>query len=290
MYVPDLFRVEEPERAFLLYALAVRQCKDPGVAVSFSRRVRVLARRAGGQESLLETCFHRELEALFQTGQHRRALALVRRRRKEMARLGIDLSESAHWNDHCLAPVLHAAGHHDEARAVRERSLRKHLANADLSAFDILFFVYNSVGTPRHPSRVSLYHIYQPLGLRLLEWPQWAEFVERLHPDLLRCASIDRDDLLLHPERLTALVAAIRARRAERLTTGVSRGEADLIEPPATVAASQAEISEKKRAYHERTAAQRTETSAQILQYFPFLRSWRGRDPTPGRPRYQPPD
>lgn len=272
MLVPDLYTTLPPERASRLYMMALIHCRDPNTTITFCRRVRAFAIRAGDQLPLLSMCFSQELEALLRLGKPRRALALLRRHLRMMNRFGIDLADNIQWLDQFMAPVLFSSGRYAAARAIRERFLDDRLSRPDMPAFDVLYKVYNEDIAPPNTARLTLFHIYQALGVPLSSWSLWAEFVQRLHPDLLLLANVNRDDLLSDPHRLKTLFDAIQSLRAVRLTSGVSCGQADLVEPAEMVADRQKEILAQRREFEERTAEKRAETAAEVHHYFPFLR------------------
>ena len=121
-----------------------------------------------------------------------------------------------------------------------------------MRSFDILFHIYNGDEEPANRCRITLMHFYTRLGKGLSDWPHWEAFVNGFHPRLLRCSGIRREELLADSTRLVPFFDKLMEVRAERTTSGVTRGQADLVESPEKVRVWQEATQGKLEQFQER--------------------------------------
>jgi hypothetical protein len=181
MRLTNLYRVETPDRARVLYALMINDLSRRGPTesvIEICRRVRAFARGAGDRETLYTT-FSFELDAMLEASQYRRGWDLGRRWSRAMG-INIDTSNPEwmthlDWTDGVIAPLLYYNGRYRKAQAIREQNLALWLRGR-APAYDLLPRIVNLDQPPRNRYRVTLSHIYDKLDLTLAAWDGWSEF------------------------------------------------------------------------------------------------------------------
>jgi hypothetical protein len=128
---------------------------------------------------------------------------------------------------------------------------------------------------PEDRCRVTLAHFYERLGKSLREWAHWEKFVDGFHPRLFRQAGVHREEMLANPERLPTFFERLMDIRAERTTSGVTRGQADLIESPAKVKAWHEKTTKQLDEFKETHAPTRKRYNTKLRELFPELRELR---------------
>jgi hypothetical protein len=169
-----------------------------------------------------------------------------------------------------IAPLLYYNGRYRKAQAIREQNLALWLRGR-APAYDLLPRIVNLDQPPRNRYRVTLSHIYDKLDLTLSAWDGWSEFVRRLHPALLRIAGIRRAELASNAKLLPPFFQYISTEANRRRTSGVSRGQRDLVERPEVVAAAHAEIARRMEEFRNENASRRARAQADLRKYFPFV-------------------
>jgi hypothetical protein len=133
----------------------------------------------------------------------------------------------------------------------------------------MLFHVYNGDDEPQGLPRVTLTHFYRRMGKDLKEWTLWPVFVGGLAAPLFRITGIERKALLADSSQLATFFAHLMRLRSERVTSGVTRGQADLIEDRAKVKRWQDARRESRKRFDNDPARERTR--ATLYRHFPEL-------------------
>jgi hypothetical protein len=138
-------------------------------------------------------------------------------------------------------------------------------------SYHVLFHVYNGDDEPRILPRVTLTHFYRHMGKDLKEWVLWPVFVRGLAAPLFRVASIERKALLADSSQLATFFGHLMRLHSERVTSGATRGQADLIEDPAKVKRWQDARRRNRERFDNDSARDRTK--AALYRHFPDLES-----------------
>jgi hypothetical protein len=83
------------------------------------------------------------------------------------------------------------------------------------------------------------------LGRDLQEWRYWSKFVDGFHPRLFWLSGIAREDLRRDSSLLKPFAEWICSEQDRRTFTGISRGEADLVDSAAAEKKRQTELAAK---------------------------------------------
>jgi len=236
---------------------------------------RYAARGPGLHESLFTFSF--EIDALCALKRYRKAWNQLQLR--DQIRFGkrSDLTRRDWSADDCwelvvsYAPLLFFLRKHRDGCSLLETSLDFRFVGQKVQSYDLLFQVYKGDQEPGDRYQVTLFHFYQRLGKSLREWHHWEAFVAGLHPRLFRLTGVGREELLGDPQHLAPFFHRLMETRAERTTSGVTRGQADLIESPGKVRKWQEATQERRRQFVERTEARREQTQATLHRLFPEL-------------------
>ncbi|WP_161967131.1 hypothetical protein [Fimbriiglobus ruber] len=140
-----------------------------------------------------------------------------------------------------------------------------------MPSYDIMYHVYNGEEEPSHRFRVTLSHFYGRLGKDLRLWKHWAAFVDGFHPRLFRLSGVGRGEILANPGSLAIFSERLSDIRDARTDSGVSFGQADLVESEAKVRKRHEEVKEKGNQFKERTKQARESTNVKLQEYFPEL-------------------
>jgi hypothetical protein len=162
----------------------------------------------------------------------------------------------------------------DEEVVAACRQIRRHAARS-VGVKEALFtlpYVYKSGGRPRELHHVALRHFYDRLGRSLGEWDHWEAFVGSFHPRLFCLAGVSRDELLHDPQRLGEFDEKLTEAGRARITSSVTRGQADLVESEEQVRRAQQSIQEKLDEFQERIRPTKERTDAKLKKLFPELR------------------
>lgn len=277
--VPDLFTTQPRNEILRLYSQylgRLRTNRRDLRVVQSCRRIRVFARRAGNPDWAYFT-YSFEISSLCRLKHFSAAWRQLRR--WERAAWGRNLDPRAlcwsrrelDWFFHYHPHVLYFLGRYQPALRMFEALLDQLVGRRrEGMSYQVLWHVYRPVDRPRLPHEVTLYHLYRKLGKSLLEWSQWNRFVKGFHPRLLELAGITREELSQDPSRLRQLSEAIMAERTRRVTTGISFGERDLVDPPDKVRRSQKMLARKIAKFDAKTAKRKREERLENL--FPELR------------------
>lgn len=273
--LPDLWRTRaDPDRMYQLYLVRLQMNGLHERVVAACRRIRRYAARGPGRRAGLFTFFF-EVDSLVELKNYRAAWRQVQLRdeiirgdrvplgrRKWSAR---DFPELAYT----YAPLMYFLKRYSLGCHLLETALAFWYQRPKAQSYDIVFHVFNTDEEPRIRPRVTLAHFYRHLGKDLEQWRLWPMFVRRLAAPLLRVAGVERQSLLEDPSRLAAFLAGLRRIRDERVTSGVTRGRADLIQSPEKVKRWQDATRARLRRFTEDPARERTR--AALLQHFPEL-------------------
>jgi hypothetical protein len=276
-HIPDLWRAgEDAAHLYPLYLARLSMGGLRGRVVSSCRRIRRYARRGPGAEKGLFT-FSFEIDSLCDLGEYKAAWRQLRLRdrmalgtRFDLARRDLSAADAglAEWD---YAPILFFLGRYRRGCSLLEASLDFRFADAKVRSYDILFRVYNGDEEPRNRCRVTLAHFYARTGKSLRDWRHWEAFVRGFHPRLFRLAGVRREELLADPGRLRAFRDKLMEIRKDRATSGVSRGQADLIESPGKVREWHEATQHKLDRLRERIGPAMRRTDAKLRQLFPEL-------------------
>jgi hypothetical protein len=275
--VPDLWRAkEDAPRLYSLYFIRLQINRLHQRVVSACRQVRRYAARGPGPKEGLFT-FSFEIDSLCDLKDYKGAWRQLRlfeemahgerfdhARREWSAR---DAWELTFYH----APLLFFLGRYRQGCALLETALDFHFRRRRAQSYDVLYHVYNGDEEPTDRCGVALSDFYSRLGKRLTEWPQWQAFVNGFHPKLFRLAGARRSELLASAEKLPAFVDRLGAVLAERTTSGVTRGLADLIEAPAKVRKWQEATRKALDEFNQRSQPRRAVLDTKLRHFFPEL-------------------
>jgi hypothetical protein len=277
--IPDLWRAKED--ASRLYSLYLAHLSMNGryeqVVAACPKIRRYAARGPGAKEALFAFSF--ELDALVELKRYRQAWRRLRLREetvfgKRFNLLRREWSADDSWDlCWCYAPLLFFLGRYRQGCALLEISLDSWFGDQKVRSYDVLFHVYNGDEEPDNRCRVTLKHFYTRLGKNLSEWRHWEKFVNGFHPRLFRLAGVSREELLADSEQLGGFFDNLMGVRAERTTSGVTRGQADLIESPRKVQEWQEATQAERLEFHERSSASRKHINNKLRELFPEIAS-----------------
>jgi hypothetical protein len=165
---------------------------------------------------------------------------------------------------------MYFLGRYSLGSQLLETSLRFWYQRPKAESYDVLFHVYNEDKEPRILPRVTLAHIYRHLGRDLKEWRLWPAFVNGFAAPLFRIAGVEREALLQDSSQLVNFFGNLMRLQEKRVTSGVTRGQADLIEGPAKVKRWQ--DSRRSKSERFRNDPARDRIKGILLQHFPELR------------------
>lgn len=273
--LPDLWKAKvDAERMYQIYLARLQMNGLHDRAISACPQIRRYAAQGPGRRAGLFT-FSFEVDCLvrqkaYSTAWRRVQLRdqIIRQRRIPIARRR--WTPKDFW-ELCFtyAPLMYFLERHAFGRSLLETALGFWYRRPDADSFDILFHVCNADDEPRILPRVTLTHFYRRLGRDLGQWILWPRFVDGLAAPLFRIAGVKRKALLGDPSQLAMFFANLMRVRDARTTSGVTRGQADIIESPAKVRQWQDATRDKSARFRSDPARMRTQ--ATLLQYFPEL-------------------
>jgi hypothetical protein len=273
--LPDLWRARaDPDRMYQLYLVRLQMNGMHDRVVAACRQIRRYAARGPGRRAGLFTFFF-EVDSLVALKDYQAAWRQVQLRDKIIRGRRVQLSRRK-WSikdfselAYTYAPLMYFLKRYRLGCELLETALAFWYQRPKAQSYDILFHVCNADEEPRIRPRVTLTHFYRLLGNDLKEWRLWPTFVKGLAAPLLRIAGVERKSLLDDPSQLMALLASLERVRRERVTSGVTRGQADLIQSPAKVKRWQKATRARIRRVDEDPARERTR--GVLLQHFPEL-------------------
>jgi hypothetical protein len=274
--VPNLFRDQDAREAKRLYSLYLSRL----MAKSRQRRIVEACQQIRNYAARLKQprsadfTFQFEIDALCKL--RRFADAWKQLRRLERIAHGKNISLTAKkwgpeqldwfWNYH--PHILYFLGRYQPAGRMLEALFAEKMSRSEEGlSYELLPHIYKPVARPCDRHEVTLYHVYRKLGKKLLEWPQWEQFVNGFDPKLFTLAHIQREDLLRDAKLLRQFCEAIDKERKQRLTANVSTGDRDLVAPLEEVQQFQDAVAAKK-ALQDPVIAQREK---QLQEVFPEL-------------------
>lgn len=278
---PDLFASQETGEARRLYelylsCLMVRHRHEDMVRAC--RTIRGHARRGPGTREGVFTYWY-EINALCSLGKYPAAWRALTRRDalvhgKRMSISGGKKSLLGTWTEITChhAPILYFLGRYRRGCALLETALDAAMRSGRQRSYELLFRVFKPEREPGAIHRVTLRHFYDRLGRSLDQWRHWARFLEGFHPRMFTLARVDREDLLLHPERMEMFFNRLMRARAER--TGhsmIGRGEKDLLEAPSRVRRWHLATRRKMVRWARRSSRHRNATEEKLRALFPDL-------------------
>ena len=260
--VPDLYVREILPEARRLYELAIANVLGhPEDTIRVARAVR---RHAAKHADTWLICGMLRWEAEAQIERQRPADAWRAWRKLKM--LSPRTRDS--YDRFTEGALLFFCGRIDEARGAYESALAASMERGVQSGFHLLFRVLNSDKSPPNVHRVTLAHIYDKLGWSLDRWPGWSSFVRSLSQPLLRAASVRAKDLASDPRLLRKVAERIDEVRRERVWTGVSRGEEDVVNSAEEVERWQTQMAETLRSFDDDLVGHRAEIDERMRKYF----------------------
>jgi len=273
--LPDLWRAQaDAERMYQLYLVRLQRNGLHERVVTACRQIRRYAARGPGRPAGLFTFFF-EVDSLVALNSYHAAWRQAQLRDETIRGHRVSL-ERRRWSAkdsselaYTYAPLMYFLKRYALGCKLLETSLGFWYQRPKAQSYDVLFHVYNADDEPRIRPRVTLAHFYRRLGRDLKEWALWSTFVNRLAAPLFPIAGVERKALLEDASKLTVLFANLVRVREERVTSGVTRGQADLIESPAKVKRWQ--NATRARAQRFRNDPARERTRGLLLQHFPEL-------------------
>jgi hypothetical protein len=275
--IPDLWKLrEDAPRLYRFYLTYLMRSASDQRVVSACRQIRRYASRGPGREEGQFTFWY-EIDALINLKNYQGAWRQLRLSEEIATGQRLDLTrrqlstEEAMWIPFQHAPILYFLGRYRQGCSLLESALDVSFQTERVKSFDLLFRIYNDEEEPTGRSRVTLTHFYRRMKLCIRDWSNWDSFVRGFPPRLFRLAGVHREELRVEPERLAIFFTKLMEVRAERTTSGFTRGQADLIESPRKVRKWQDATLRKHAQFIERTKSTRERTDAKLLELFPEL-------------------
>lgn len=278
--VPDLWQAnEDAPRLYQLYLVRLQMSGAYERVIAACDQIRGFAATGPGRAEGLFT-FMFELDALCALKKYRTAWRQLRLQEEIATGARVDIiagkwePRELAWFEFNHAPLLFFLGRDDEGCALLEAWLDSCINGGKAPCFDLMFRVYNGDQEPKNRCRVTLTHFYNRLSKSLMEWQHWETFVTGFPSALFRRSSISRLDLLADSSRLATFFAELLTLRSKRVTSGVTRGQSDLVESAKTVKKSQHRIKQEIAACRRRTRTRREQVDAKLHELFPDLREF----------------
>jgi hypothetical protein len=273
--LPDLWRAEaDAERMYQLYLVRLQMNGLHDRVVTACGQIRRYAARGPGRRAGLFTFFF-EIDSLVELKNYHAAWRQVQLRDETIRRHRVSL-DRRRWSAkdsselaYTYAPLMYFLKRYALGCKLLETSLGFWYQRPKAQSYDVLFHVYNADEEPRIRPRVTLAHFYRRLGRDLREWTLWSTFVNGLAPPLFRIAGVERKALLKDSSKLIVFFANLVRVREERVTSGVTRGQADLLESPAKVKRWQDATRAKVQRFDKDPA--RESIRGVLLEHFPDL-------------------
>jgi len=273
--VPDLWQANaDAERMYQLYLVRLQMNGLHDRVIEACRRIRRYADRGPGRRAGLFT-FSFEVDALVSQRRYAAAWRQVQHRDEIIRGRRVPLerrrwSPGDFWDLACTyAPLMYFLERYAVGAKLLETALSFCYRHPKAQSYQVLFHVYNGDDEPRILPRVTLTHFYQRMGKDLKAWSLWPVFVRGLAAPLFRIAAIDRQALLADPALLATFFGNLMRLRSERVTSGVTRGQSDLIEDPVRVKRWQ--DATRARGERFRSDPARDRTRAALYRHFPEL-------------------
>jgi len=275
--VPDLWRAKaDAERMYQLYLVRLQINELHDRVVDACRLVRRYAARGPGRRAGLFT-FSFEVDSLVSQRNYSAAWRQVQLRDEVIRGHRIPLegrrwSPKDFWELTCTyAPLMYFLERYAVGAKLLETALSFWYRRPKAESYNVLFHVYNGDDEPRILPRVTLTHFYRRTGKDLEEWALWPVFVRGLAAPLFRIAGIERKALLADSSQLATFFSNLTRLRSERVTSGVTRGQADLIEDRVKVKRWQDATRASRKRFDNDPARERTK--ATLYRHFPELES-----------------
>lgn len=266
---PDQDRARWFYRQFLTALLRAGETER---AVEVCRAIRRFAKQAGKPE-LGHWTYDDEDYALGKLGDFRAQWRLLRERERTFCGKTLDLKkhrwkrEEAFFLMNYYAPLLYLRSQYRLGLHLLETGLR---FCANFKSYDLLGRIYKDIETPRRRHEVTLSHFYRVLGRDLREWRYWSKFIDGFHPRLFRLSGILREDLRNDPSLLKPFSDWMCSELRRRTFTGVSRGEADLVDSVPAVKKRQDALA-ARLARFEAKAPTESQVDQALRRVFPEL-------------------
>ncbi|MFO0945376.1 MAG: hypothetical protein U1D30_05425 [Planctomycetota bacterium] len=311
----DLWREgeEDATRLYIFYLEKLRSTGNLDQLGFTCRRIRQYAARGPGKKEALFT-FWIEIEALCEIGDFDLAWRRLRQWEAVVFGKRLRLDQHR-WNKSeglvlafYYAPLLYLRGRHrtseKKRRHPRPGSLEGHeqrhagrrngfsqrryrlgckllethlelLFRQGISSYDMMVHVHNDDEEPENHCRVTLAHFYHKLGRTLSDWRRWRAFSGGFPPKLYGMAKVEREALIQQPALLATFHERLRKIERQRISTGGSRGVADLLESPAKVRKRQDVLAQKLKESSTNNAHVRKLIHRKLRLYFPDLKGSR---------------
>jgi hypothetical protein len=276
-HTPNLFRTEKD--AVRLYQLYLNRLQMNGLdeeTVTACAEIRRHATRTVGAKEALFT-YGYAIESLCRLRRYKAAWWQLREREKLHLGARLDLSQRD-WAgyDACelmwrYAPLLYLLRRFELGCALQEKALACFFSGK-VRSYDVLPYVYKPESRPRECHHVSLRHFYDRLGRDLRGWQHWESFVSGFHPRLYRMAAVERDELLHDPQRLADFSDRLAELAKARITSSVTRGQADLVQSAERVGRAQQSIRKQLDEFQVRIQPTIERTDKKLKRLFPELR------------------
>lgn len=273
---PDLWQVgEDANRLYHLYLSELQRNGQYERVIVACRQIRRFALRGPGLKAGQFT-FTMEFDAQFHLRNYKAAFAVLRRREGALFGRKLDL-ESRHWTaDDAMelkftyAPILYFLRRDLLGCTLMETAL-DFWQPPFMNSYDLLYYIENNDPEPQHYACVTLAHFYRRLGRDLRHWRHWKAFINGFHSKLFRLAEIKKELLLADATKLAPFVRRLTRIRNQRTLSGVTRGEADLIEPPSKVMRAQAALKRKRDRFNRHIQPKTINHKEKLKQLFPEL-------------------
>jgi hypothetical protein len=275
--IPNLWREEaDAGRLYELYLVHLMIQGRHERVVTACQCIRGYAVREPGITESRFT-YWQELDALCTLGQFQVAWRRLRRWEPDLFGEKFDLrrskwpAEMASVLEFTYAPLLYFQGNYRRGCSLLETALDFWYDGRKIRSYDFLYRIDNGDPAPEITQRVTLKHFYDRLGRNLREWRHWEAFVAGLHPRLFRLTEVNPVDLLNDGDHLTPFTRRLLEVQDERTISGVTRGQADLVESASLVERRQQEICEQRERAKVRIAPVRETIEMKLKTLFPEL-------------------
>ena len=276
--LPDLWKQgADAERLYQLFLARLQANDADELVIDACRRIRRYAARGPGLRAAAFTFFF-EINALVKRKSYRIAWRQMQLRDKVIRGRRV-APELRKWSPkdyselrYSYAPLMYFLGRYEAGSRFLETALRFWYARPRANSYDVLFDVYNTDAEPDALPRVTLSHFYCHLGRDLDEWDLWPTFVRGFAAPLFRISGIERRALLSDPSLLSDFFTKLVQVRSARTTSGVSRGQADIVESAEKVKRWQDATRAKLERFRSDPA--RAQTQRLIATHFGEVEDW----------------
>lgn len=140
------------------------------------------------------------------------------------------------------------------------------------NSYELLNNVYSLKNKPRFTYEVTYIHFLNKLNIKLDTWNQYEIFIKNFNPKILKIGKTNKTELLNNSRAFKEFYRnIIKAQSNLNLFSGITRGEADLIQKRKQVKKSQQKFQKNRERYGKRNKDRINELYEKIYYYFPII-------------------